>query len=191
MSAAEPQLTVVEPIEEPIVLVVRDETLVIPVADERWPVALQLRETEHALKCAEQDLRGKRALITKLRKHNSDEDERARKARPDRELVERVFERWRVRTGHLRAKCGPERFDMITARLDEEYEGLDLLMAAEGLAADPPVFSGRREDDLKVCMKSGSQVERYANKCPAEVRKTLREEWDAERAADPQIALSV
>lgn len=165
-----------EPAREPIVLVVGGQTFIVGPDDAHWPIAWHATEVEQDLKRAERDLRGKRALIAKVRKHNEDEDEKARKAHPSRGVIIAVFERWRVRTGHLRAKLTPERFDMIASRLAEDYEPLDLHMAVEGLAAHPFVADGRKMDDLKACMKEGSQVERYANLAPADVRQRLRME---------------
>lgn len=183
---AAPQLTVApEPAEEPIVLVVAGNTHVVPVGDPAWPIALHARERDEQLKLAERDLRGKRALIEKLRIDEKAKAERERKDRPDRELIEDVFDRWRSAASKHRCKLTPERFDMTASRFDEEYTYVDLCMAAVGVALNPYVIEGDRKDDYKTAMKDGESVERYANRCPPELRFELR----ALAITDPQGTL--
>jgi hypothetical protein len=179
--AAAPQLTVApEPIEEPIVLVINGETNVIGVDDPAWRIALHAREEEHARKLAEKDLRGKRALIDQLRRDKEADAERERQDRPDREQVEDIFDRWRTATGKLRCKLTAERFDMTAARLDEEYTYVDLVMAVLGVALNPYVIEGDRKDGYKTALKDGESVERYANRCPAEIRREIRTRFDTQ-----------
>lgn len=173
MSTAEtPQLYVVEGHAEPVV---DDVAGIIMPDDPRWEMAYRLREKEEALRLVERDLRAKRRLIADLRIQREDEAKKARELHPERAKIERVFERWRTRSGHVRAKLTPERFDWTADRLREGYEECDLHMAIEGLLARTFVdTSGVRHDGYKVVMKSGDQVERYANLCPPGLRRELR-----------------
>lgn len=183
---AAPQLTVApEPAEEPIVLVIAGQTHIVSTDNPAWPVALYAREQEHDRKLAEKDLRSKRALIEKLRIDEKAKAERERKDRPDRELIEDVFDRWRTAAGKRRCKLTPERFDMTASRFDEEYTYVDLCMAAVGVALNPYVIEGDRKDDYKTAMKDGESVERYANRCPPEQRRDLQ----ALAITDPQGTL--
>lgn len=144
--------------------------------DPRWEMAMMVLDMEHSLRLAERDLRGKRALISKLRRRNQDEAEMARKAHPDRELFERIFDRWRVESGHVNCRFTPERFDMTAARYAEGYGEDVLSMAVVGVATNPYVIEGERKDDYKTAMRSGEQVERYANRCDPAVRREIRAE---------------
>lgn len=175
MAAAEQaHLSVVEPVAEPIVLIIEGHTFVTGPDDPAWPIAWYARERDQALQHAERDLRSKRAQITVLQKKREDEDEKARLANPDREVIFRIFDRWRTASGHTRCKLTPERFDLAVARLAEEYDEATLTMAVVGVGSNPYVIDGERQDDYKTAMLSGERVERYANRCPAEVRREIR-----------------
>lgn len=175
MAAAEQaHLSVVEPVAEPIVLVIEGQTVVTGPDDPAWPIAWYARERDQALQHAERDLRGKRALIEELRKTKKDEAEQARLDCPDREAILRIFDRWRTASGHARCKLTPERFDLAVARLAEEYDEATLTMAVVGVGSNPYVIDGERQDDYKTAMLSGERVERYANRCPAEARREIR-----------------
>lgn len=169
-----------EPVAEPIVLVVDGQTYVVAPEDDAWPIALHARERDHQLKLAEKDLRGKRALIEKLRVDEKAKAERERKARPDRELIEDIFEQWREAVGKPRCKLGPERFDMTAERLDEDYTPLDVAMAAVGVALNPFTIKGTVQNDYKTAMKDGESVERYANRCPAAARHAIKTRFDTQ-----------
>jgi hypothetical protein len=171
--AAPPLRAAPDPAEEPIVLVIDGQTIIVQPDDPAWRIALYAREEAHAHKLTEGDLRGKRALIAELRKNKADEAEKARKSHPERCAIERVFETWRTESGHTRCKLTPERFDMTACRFAEEYDEGDLTMAAIGVATNPYVIEGDRKDDYKTAMQSGEQVERYANRCPADRRRQL------------------
>lgn len=161
-------------------LVIDGQTHIFPPDDVAWPIAFHAREREHQLKLAEKDLRGKRALIEKLRIDEKAKAERERKARPDRELIEEIFDQWRQAAGKPRCKLTPERFDMTADRLDEEYTVLDLAMAAVGVALNPFTINGTVQNDYKTAMKDGESAERYANRCPADARHAIRTRLDTQ-----------
>lgn len=133
----------------------------------------RVHDLEEVVDNLEREARYKLALINKLRKKRVDEAEEARKRSPNREMIISIFDTWRTESQHLRCKLTPERFDMTEARFSEGYEEGDLLMAAIGVATNPYVIEGERKDDFKTAMQSGEQVERYANRCPAERRREL------------------
>lgn len=174
MAAAEQtHLSVVEPVAEPIVLVIGGETIVTAPDDPAWPIAWYAREREQGLQHAERDLRSKRAQITILQKKREDEDEKARLANPDREAIFRIFDRWRTESGRTRCKLTPERFDFAAARLAEGYTEADLTMAVIGVATNPYVIEGERKDDYRTAMRTGEAVERYANRASPEQRREV------------------
>lgn len=187
MKAAERHLQPApEPAAEPLAVVLWERTanervvVVKPEDGVAWEIAYHLREEQVALTAAERDLRGKRALITKLQADEEAERQRARDNFTGRETIALAFERWlagrRERTGNpkLRAKLTPERFDMAMARMTRDnYEAAAILMAAEGVARNPYIVDGKAQDDWKTAMQSGEQVERYANRCPREIRRAI------------------
>lgn len=183
---ATPQLAVApEPADEPIVIVVQGVKHIVMPDDPAWPIALYAREEEHSRKLAERDLRGKRALIERLRTDEKTKAENERKARPDRGEIEDIFDRWRTAAGKPRCKLTPERFDMTAERFDEEYTYVELCMAAVGVALNPYTIQGDVKNEYRTAMKDGESVERYANRCPREVRRELQ----ALVAADSQGSL--
>jgi hypothetical protein len=172
--APPPQLRAApDPVAEPIVLVIEGQTHVVGPNDPAWPIAYYAREREVELAHAERDLRSKRRLITELRKDKAREEEEARRLHEYRPVVERVFDRWRVETGRERCKLTPERFDMAIARLAEGYDEGAITMAVVGIARHPYVIDGEARNNFETAVKEGSQVERYANRCPREMREQL------------------
>lgn len=174
-----------DPPAEPIVLVIDGQTHVVEVDDPAWPIAYHARETGVQLKLAEGDLRGKRALIAELRKDRAAEAEKARLGNPAREAIIRVFDTWRIESGRKRCKLTPERFDMVAARFVEDYVEDVLTMAAVGIAVNPYVIEGETRNDFETAFKSGGQVERYANRCPADRRQVIRASVGEAQAALP------
>lgn len=155
-------------------------THIVSVGDPAWPIALHARERDHELKLAEKDLRGKRALIEKLRTDEKAKAERERKARPDGEQIEDIFDQWRQAVGKPRCKLTPERFDMTAERLDEEYTPLDVAMAVIGVALNPFTIKGTVQNDYKTAMKDGESVERYANRCPVDARHAIKTRFETQ-----------
>lgn len=162
-----------EPPREPIVLTIRGDTVVIEVDDPAWPVAEHAREVDVDLRNAEKSLRGLRSALTKARKDEAVEAEKKRLGHPQREMIFRVFDVWRVESGRTRCKLTPERFDMTAARVAEDYDEGALTMAAIGVATNPYVIDGEKKNDFETAFQSGSQIERYANRCPPDRRRQL------------------
>lgn len=74
--------------------------------------------------------------------------------------VMRVFEYWKVHSGHTRARLTPERQRLIVARLKQGYSERDLLAAIRGCVESEFHASGGH-DDLTLIMRSGSKVEGF------------------------------
>lgn len=98
------------------------------------------------------------------------EDER--KNDPQRALILGLIERWKVATGHPRAKNSDDRFDVIKARLREGYTIEQLELAIDGIGAYPYVSTNgrsrtgkpsQRHDRLGIALGGGEDVERFAN----------------------------
>lgn len=135
----------------------------------------RILELEEQLAGAELELRSKRGQITKLMKARIDEDESARKSYPERQLIEKMFALWQDLLGHTAAKLTPRRFDEAADRIAEGYGEEAFTMALYGLKEKAwRDREGVLHDDWKVVMKDGSQVEAYANRCPAEKRSEIR-----------------
>lgn len=160
-----------ECVDEAIFVTLPDKTtVVVEPGTDMWLIAWAWREEKAARELVEADMRGKRTLIRKLQ----DDQDAKRKTYANRDVIGRVFDRWRNATGHKNAKLGPKRFDAARARLEEGYPEDALLMAVEGLAAN--AYEGN--DDFDVCMRDERQLERYANKCPRAIRDQLRTQPD-------------
>lgn len=168
---------VADPTEEPILLEWQDSegfhSLLVEPEDPTWIAAhLWQTERENRRNC-ERDLGTKRAQITRLQREKSGADAAERKMHPQREFIEGLFDRWAELTGKTRCKLTPERFDMASARLAEDYSEQDLEMAIYGVALNPYVIEREVKNDWKTAMKDGESVERYANRCPAERRRQI------------------
>lgn len=167
------------PAEEPILIEWEQDggvqKLVVGPDDPAWVIAYLWREKEGELKDAEKSLRKERAHISVLQREKTKADEKERKAHPDRDFIEELFEIWRVGIGKTRAtKLTAERFDMATKLLGEDYEREHLLMAVWALILNPWVIDGDAKRDWKTALKDGESLETHANRCPAEKRREIR-----------------
>jgi hypothetical protein len=173
---AAPQLTVApEPADEPIVLVLGGQTHVVKPDDPAWPIAFHARETDVSLELAERDLRGKRALIAKLRKDEAAE----RQSYPQRPMVEDIHAEWARECKHPNSKLTAERFDAVRSMIEAGYTREQFARAIAGAAYDP--FSVKRKngtvkrfDDLELICRDGKHFEDFANRAP-------RGEWDGKQ----------
>lgn len=171
---AAPLAAVPAPIAEPIVLVIEGQTIVTKPDDPAWPIAYYARERDTHVQMAELELRTKRIQIAKMREDKAAKEKREREEHPERCAIERIFDRWRVESGHTACKLTPERFDMTSCRLAEDYDEGQLTMAAVGVATNPYVINGERQDGYKTAMQDGEHVERYANRCDPDRRREIR-----------------
>jgi len=147
-----------------------ERTIVVGPEDElAWQIAYAWRETEVALKNAEKELRIKRAQITKLQR---DHDEK-RRTYSGRRHIEYAFEKWQELSRHARSILTADRFDPARARLDEGYTPEQLAWAAAGIATNPHVVEGAKHDEFELAVRSGRNLERYANRCAPAYRQQI------------------
>lgn len=176
------------PAEEPILIEWEQDgairSLVVEADDPAWTIAYLWREKEGHLKDAEKSLRKERAAVSQLHREKTRAAEKERRAHPDRDFVEELFEEWRNGVGKPRCKLTPERCDMALARLDEDYEREHLREAVQALLLNPWVINGDAKRDWKTALKTGEAVEAHANRCPAEKRREIRGQlFDVQPAA--------
>jgi hypothetical protein len=169
MAAA--RLKVVEAADEPVVI---DQEVIMP-DDVRWPMACQVQEMEINLRAVERDLRTKRRQITALQR----DEERRRKAYERRPAIEALFSYWQSVARHPKSLLTADRFDAAMARLEDGYTEEQIRRALDGIAFEPnrkPLANGRWEcyDDMEIALRSGKNLERYANRAPVPKRKLLR-----------------
>jgi hypothetical protein len=150
----------------------------------------QVRDLEQKLHEAEKDLRAKRSKITELQNLKAVERLKA-DVRP---TIERVFDHWRLVTGHDRCTLTADRFDALWAIVkaagikgtdDEKLKPLErrMMLAVDGCHFDPWVTrrkNGTRHvhDDLTHIFRSTDAMEEYVRKSPqaaeAERRRRAR-----------------
>jgi hypothetical protein len=125
-------------------------------------------ETLHdQLKGAERDVRAWRMRCAKLERDRAGE----REHHEEREIIQRLFDYWREKSGRKRAKLTGERFDLVALKLGEGFTARELAEAIVGCCFDPWITANRngsseRHDDLLTALKDGAAVERYRKKRP-------------------------
>jgi hypothetical protein len=106
-------------------------------------------------------------------------------AHPQRAEIAKLIDRWRIATGHTKAKASKDRFDVIRARLKDGYNLDHLELAIDGIACFPFVQNGtrtregadsQRHDSLSIALKGGENTERFAN-LGAQARKQGLVTW--------------
>lgn len=123
----------------------------------------RIAELESDLSSAERELRKSRRLVKRLQTIQDHE----RESYPQRELVYRLFEWWKTKSGHKKSMLTPDRFDAIKRALDWGYTPKQIAMAIAGCAAHPyRSDDGVVHDDLTVALRKGKMLEEYARKCP-------------------------
>jgi hypothetical protein len=166
---AERHLRPVEPVAEPILVMLPEGHVLVQPEDDAWPIAWAWREEKSSRELVEADLRSKRALIRRLQ----DDQDAKRKSFAKRDVIERWFALWQQLRKHPRSKLGPDRFDAARGRLEEGYTEQDGAMALHGQNAKPAVKDGQVFDDFEIVFRSERNLERYANLCPRETREAL------------------
>lgn len=79
-----------------------------------------------------------------------------------------LFDYWRERCGHDRAKATPERLRAIRARLRDGYSVADVRRAIDGAATGAYVDDrGKRHDDLTLICRNGSKLEDFIARASA------------------------
>ena len=127
----------------------------------------ELQVLHEQLAGAERELRAWRSRWAKLTAdRQADRDNYENK-----DLVRRLFDFWRERTGHERAKLTPDRFDAIRGALELGFSAREVAFAIAGIAFDPYVTTNRngsidRHDDLLIALKDAKHVEMYGRKRP-------------------------
>lgn len=96
--------------------------------------------------------------------------------------VQEVFDYWRTRMGHTRARLDAKRRQKIRQRLLDGYTAQDLIDAIDGCAASP-FHTGQNEsgsvyDDLELIARDAKHVDQFIR------IKTKTEGEAAQRAAD-------
>ena len=90
--------------------------------------------------------------------------------------AELVFLRWREATSRPKAKFTPDRKRRVLSRLREGYTAEQLCQAVDGMAGSPwhrgKNKDGRRYDDLELCCRSGSYVEKFIEMGERQVRRS-------------------
>lgn len=124
------------------------------------------------LERAEKEIRRLRRLNDRLEARLAERDETARVTHKDRKKIMACIDRWKERTGHPKSRASNDRFDVIVARLKDGYSFAEIELAIDGLAAKPYVTkAGRqpegapaqRHDALSIALRSGENLERFAN----------------------------
>lgn len=122
-----------------------------------------------------QDLENAEKRIRKLEreKRAMEEDQAAkREADPDRQQILGIIDLWRRVTGHPKANIyAADRFDVVKARLRENYTVEQIELAVEGIGAFRYVVDaqrvrrgspGQRHDRLGIALGGGENLERMA-----------------------------
>lgn len=85
--------------------------------------------------------------------------------------LDRLVDRWKRATGHLKSQNSKDRLDLIRARLKDGYSVEQIELAIDGLGACPYVVDAQRSrtgkpsqryDQLKHCLRGGQELERFA-----------------------------
>jgi hypothetical protein len=125
-------------------------------------------------------------------------------SKSDQEIVKGLFDLWRERCGHDRARLTRDRAAKVKARLREGYTPEEIGQAIDGAAARPFVKEGHRYDDLELICRNGSKLEDFmaragahsgdharrgtpavridAEACPPIDDAAAAERWEAARA---------
>jgi hypothetical protein len=82
-------------------------------------------------------------------------------ADPLRADIQEVFEDWRARCNHPRAKLGPKRNDAIKAMLRLGFTKSDLKLANLGASRTAFEKNGKRYDDIELICRNEVNVERF------------------------------
>lgn len=80
-------------------------------------------------------------------------------------IIKRIFEMWKVRTGHSRAKLDDKRRSKIRQRLCDGYTEKDLLDAIEGCALSP-FHCGKNDmstvyNDIELICRDAKHVDQF------------------------------
>lgn len=121
------------------------------------------------------DLDNAERRIRKLEREKRalEEDQMAkREADPQRQVILDIVDKWRIATGHPKANIyAADRFDVVKARLRENYTVEQVELAVEGIGAFRYVVDAQRvrhgspsqrHDRLGIALGGGEALERFA-----------------------------
>lgn len=110
------------------------------------------------------------------------------KSDEERAAAHRLFDYWRERCGHLKAKPDPTRIAKAIARLRDGFSEEELRWAIDGMSGS--IFhsggndDGKRYDDMELCFRNIRHVERFIERARGQGGGVAapRQERDEQRA---------